>query len=50
MGTVADFMLDGILCEKCGICMDDLEDYQDDDGVIRTPPGHPRLCEDCKKE
>lgn len=38
MGDIADMMIDGILCEQCGV-------YIDDD-----PPGHPRLCPSCAHE
>ena len=37
MGEIAEMMLDGTLCERCG-------------GIIDgTTPGFPRLCEDCNK-
>lgn len=35
MGDVADMMLDGTLCEGCGVF---LNDY---------PPGYPCYCDDC---
>lgn len=34
MGDVADLVLEGALCEGCGVGMED-------------PPGHPRLCAEC---
>ena len=37
MGDVADMMLDGTLCEGCGVYMGD--------GV-----GYPRRCSSCRKE
>lgn len=37
MGEIAEMILVGILCEQCGIFIND--------GVI---PGHPRTCESCK--
>lgn len=38
MGEVAEMMLDGTLCERCG-------------GIIDgDTPGFPRLCEDCQNE
>ncbi len=38
MGEVAEMMLDGTLCERCG-------------GIIDgDTPGFPRLCEDCAKD
>ena len=38
MGDIADMMIDGILCEGCGVWIDD-EDA-----------GYPRLCESCAHE
>ena len=38
MGEIADMMLDGTLCEWCGVYIDGEE------------PGYPRLCPDCLKE
>lgn len=38
MGDIADMMLDGLLCERCGELIDGEE------------PGYPRCCEDCEKE
>jgi hypothetical protein len=48
MGDVAEMMLDGILCEICGVLMDDFCG----DGVITEDsiPGYPRQCEDCREE
>lgn len=38
MGEIAEMMLDGTLCERCG-------------GIIDgTTPGFPRLCEDCEED
>lgn len=37
MGDVADMILEGILCEACGV-------------YIGDAVGHPRLCEDCEDE
>ena len=39
MGEIADMMLDGTLCQGCGI-------YMDDD----SEPGHPRFCYSCRRE
>jgi hypothetical protein len=36
MGDIADMMLDGILCQKCGALVD-----------IDEPPGYPRDCDEC---
>ena len=38
MGDVADMMLDGTLCEGCGVFMDG------------EAPDYPRLCADCAKD
>ncbi len=35
MGEIADAMVNGLLCEWCGVYVDGEE------------PGYPRLCEDC---
>lgn len=35
MGEIADSMVNGFLCEMCGVYLDGEE------------PGHPRQCEDC---
>lgn len=37
MGEIADLMLDGTLCEGCGVFLDGQQ------------PGFTRLCRDCKK-
>lgn len=38
MGEIAEMMLDGTLCERCG-------------GVVDgTTPGHPRLCDACEMD
>lgn len=37
MGDVADMMLDGTLCEVCGV------------HLVQQPPGHPRRCSSCAK-
>ncbi len=38
MGDVADMMLDGTLCEGCGVFLN------------ASPPGFPCYCADCKRE
>lgn len=38
MGDVADMMINGLMCELCGVIVDGEE------------PGHPRQCEDCQEE
>lgn len=44
MGDIADAMLDGTLCETCGILMEDMTE----EGA--EPPGYPRQCADCAEE
>lgn len=38
MGDISEMMLDGTLCESCGVYIDD------------NPQGVPRKCSDCKAE
>jgi hypothetical protein len=37
MGDIADMILDGTLCELCGI-------------YLGKPCDHPKKCKECKKE
>jgi hypothetical protein len=37
MGEIADAVIEGMLCELCGV-------------YIGIGPGYPRKCEDCEKE
>lgn len=37
MGVMAEMMLDGTLCEQCGV-------------FIGPPVGHTRLCEECQQD
>ena len=37
MGDVADMMIEGYLCERCGCCIDGEE------------PGYPRKCKACMR-
>ncbi len=39
MGEIADMMINGRMCEQCGVYMDDGEE-----------PGYPRLCPGCEEE
>lgn len=48
MGDIADMMLDGTLCERCGSVMEDL--IVPGQKQLKKPPGHPRLCDDCKED
>lgn len=38
MGEIAEMMLEGILCEGCGVALDDVQDPD-----FETP-GYPRYC------
>lgn len=38
MGEIAEMMLDGTLCQRCGSVIDG------------DTPGYPRYCEDCAKD
>lgn len=38
MGEIADMMLDGTLCEMCGVFLNE------------EPQGYPCRCEDCEAE
>jgi hypothetical protein len=38
MGDIAEMMLEGLLCERCGEMIDG------------EKTGYPRKCEDCKNE
>ncbi len=40
MGEIADMMLDGTMCEQCGVWVDDGKDG----------PGYPQLCAECQRE
>ncbi len=44
MGEAADMMIEGILCETCGVLMDDMTE----EGA--EAPGYPRQCPDCLEE
>lgn len=39
MGEIAEMMIEGILCQFCGVYMDDGE-----------APGYPRSCTDCAED
>ena len=38
MGEIAEMMLNGLMCEGCGVWMDDFEE-----------PGYPRRCAGCRR-
>ena len=39
MGEIAELIIDGVLCEQCGVLVDEGEGC-----------GYPRLCPSCKGE
>jgi methionyl-tRNA synthetase len=39
MGDIADMILEGILCDVCGMLF-----------VDHNIPGHPRTCDDCQRQ
>ncbi len=43
MGEAAEDMLEGIVCQCCGVYFDDFLEGEE-------PPGHPRSCEGCEDE
>ena len=43
MGEISEMMQDGILCQICGVFMDDLQDGDE-------APGYPRTCEGCTED
>ena len=53
MSETTEDIQDGIICQVCGVWMPDM--FEDDpdktpSGLWGDPPGHPRTCEDCKKD
>lgn len=47
MGEVADMMLDGTLCQQCGVFMGPDWARSSDDW---QPKGHPVTCKSCRKD
>lgn len=43
MGEIADMRLNGTACECCEVFFEDIIEGG-------TPPGYPRICEDCEEE
>lgn len=43
MGEIADGILDGLFCQKCGAVMEDVAE-------ISMSPGYPRTCSACVEE
>ncbi len=41
MGDIADMMIDGTLCQRCGVLMPDMMEPG------AQPPEYPRDCPDC---
>lgn len=44
MGEIADMMIEGILCQRCGVLMEDMTKPG------AQPPGYPRDCPDCARD
>lgn len=52
MGEVADDMLDGTVCQYCGVWHDEImamEPSADDKPIPWEPPGYPWTCGGCEK-
>jgi len=45
MGQVADDILNGLMCEICGVWMPDV--LKKNSKLFTNPPGYPRKCPDC---
>ena len=39
MGEIAEAIINGLMCEQCGVYLKDLEE-----------PGYPRCCKECAKD
>ena len=54
MGEIAEMMLEGVLCQYCGVLMEDYclpDDYPEDkEPPVIEAPGYPRTCADCAEE
>lgn len=48
MGDVADMMLDGTLCQECGVFLGPSPAPEHD--WVWEPSGFPESCEDCEGE
>lgn len=48
MGEIAELMLDGTLCQVCGVLMEDL--IQPGKKELKEPPGYPRTCPGCSDD
>lgn len=42
MGELVEMMLEGILCQQCGVALDDMMDPETE------APGYPRFCPSCE--
>jgi len=52
MGKVSEDILNGLLCECCGVWMEDVEEQILDNTtetveLFENPPGYPRRCKSC---
>ncbi len=50
MGEISEQILDGLMCEICGVWMEDCytADGEFKAEIFNNPPGHTRTCEYCK--
>lgn len=52
--SISEDIMDGIMCQYCGVWMPEIEKYWDDKKKLseffKNPPGYPRTCKDCKKD
>jgi len=52
MGEVADDILNGLMCQECGIWMPEIFELGEEklNDFFDNPPGYPRTCPDCQSE
>lgn len=43
LGEVAEMILEGVLCQYCGVVLDDIVAGEE-------ASGYPRVCEDCEED
>jgi len=48
MGEIADMVLEGILCQVCGVLMEDL--VVEGQEELSEGPGYPQTCPACQRE
>lgn len=55
MGQIAEDIQQGLMCDRCGVWMPDIEkkimsDKYTWEDILKKAPGYPRTCKDCKEE